>query len=674
MFKKETGQLLALLLVVFFSYSSYCNAQVTCSTDGSTNPVAGSTTATTCLDPNTNTIVDILDQGDFGTGGHQTGSSHNQMYQMTNRMTGAVTQTDHILHFSYTDDTWVTNMAINQALVGAGFDIAGYTANWQWKNENTNTINGVCTAQKVNGECLDDLVINIEASAGGTTIYSEEWDYSQTKSNGYTLEEVLSFSPLALVPGVTIDQVEVSIRGKDNGFWQGMYGPKVMNFSGGLIVMPDSCTLNGAISDPSCPGYAAALFQQQCKANPLFDSSCPGYTAAYFNLQCSISALYDQACPGYAAAYLKQECFKDPLYDSSCPGYATAYYNQQCSIDPLYDTGCPGYSIAYQNQQCTNDPTSDPSCPDYYVAMCKADPLFDMGCVGYDIAYFDQQCSLDAQFDQTCTGYVDLSGNDKAVAILDPIIDDIIAVEPELDFYEPEIPAFEPVYKEEIVEVEPEVIEMDNFQQTLEDDIEREIAELENEGDAMNMEDDIENEIAQLEDSTSSEEVDFDDPTNTSGKEVMEDDIEKEIAELEQESDTDEGDSEPAPEDEVQVTDSNARPDKVDNSPKSSKRENVPSPSTSKRQKIKWLIAQKAIEATKELENAVTLEQQMNIQRRLLALISFVPDFDDYSNKENVNQVNFYPPKPTVDHAYARWFLNDPNFAEMEDLQYPNLR
>jgi hypothetical protein len=273
MFKKETGQLLALLLVVFFSYSSYCNAQVTCSTDGSTNPVAGSTTATTCLDPNTNTIVDILDQGDFGTGGHQTGSSHNQMYQMTNRMTGAVTQTDHILHFSYTDDTWVTNMAINQALVGAGFDIAGYTANWQWKNENTNAINGVCTAQKVNGECLDDLVINIEASAGGTTIYSEEWDYSQTKSNGYTLEEVLSFSPLALVPGVTIDQVEVSIRGKDNGFWQGMYGPKVMNFSGGLIVMPDSCTLNGAISDPSCPGYAAALFQQQCKANPLFDST-----------------------------------------------------------------------------------------------------------------------------------------------------------------------------------------------------------------------------------------------------------------------------------------------------------------------------------------------------------------------------------------------------------------
>ena len=645
------GQLLALLLVVFFSYSSYCNAQVTCSTDGSTNPVANSTTATTCLDPNSNSIVDILDQGDFGTGSHATGSSHNQMYQMTDRRTGAVLSTDYILHFSYTDDTWITNMAINQALVGAGFDIAGYTAEWQWKNESTNTINGACTAAKVNGDCLDDLVITVEASAGGTTIYSEQWDYSQTKSNGYTVEEILSFAPLALVPGVTIDQVEVTIRGKDNGYWQGMHGPKVKNFSGGLVIMPDSCTINGALSDPSCPGYANALFQQQCTANPLFDSSCPGYAAAYFTQQCNLN----------------------PLYDQGCSGYSNAYYNQQCKIDPLYDSGCPGYSIAYQNQTCTNDPTSDPSCPDYYVEMCKADALFDMGCIGYDVAYFDQQCSLDAQYDQTCPGYVDLSGNDSDVAILDPIVDDVITVEPELDFYEPEIPVYTQTYTEEIVEVEPEAIEIDEYQQVLEDDIEREIAELESEGDAMNMEDDIEKEIAQLEDSTSSEN-DFDDPTNAGGKKVMEDDIEKEIAELEQESNTDEGDSEPTLEDGVQVADSDARPDNMDNSVKSSKRKDVPSPDVSKRQKIKWLIAQKAIEATKELENAVTLEQQMNIQRRLLALISFVPDFSDYGEKENVNQVNFYPPKPTVDHAYARWFLNDPNFGAMENLQYPNLR
>ena len=93
-------------------------------------------------------------------------------------------------------------------------------------------------------------------------------------------------------------------------------------------------------------------------------------------------------------------------------------------------------------------------------------------------------------------------------------------------------------------------------------------------------------------------------------------------------------------------------------------------PEDSKRDKMRLLIAMKAVEAVKELEAATSLEQQMEVQRRLLALISFVPDFNSYAEKEQINQVNFYPPKPTVDHAYARWFLNDPNFGAMEDLQY----
>ena len=86
------------------------------------------------------------------------------------------------------------------------------------------------------------------------------------------------------------------------------------------------------------------------------------------------------------------------------------------------------------------------------------------------------------------------------------------------------------------------------------------------------------------------------------------------------------------------------------------------------------LIAQKAVEATKELEEAVTLEQTLDVQRRILALISYVPDFkNDYTNAK-LPTVNFYPPKPVVDHQYARWFLNDPTFGAMEDIQYPSLR
>ena len=634
-------RLLVVSAVLLFS-CSYSNAQVSTncvpSTDGTINPLTG----TQCLDPVDNTIKNILDQGDFGTGKHNQasgavgvgGESVNQVYHMTDRRTGAILSTDYILHFSYTDDTWVTNMAINQALTGAGFNVGGYVAEWQWKNENTNTIGTNCLATKVNGDCLDDLVITIDAYASGINIYSETWDYSQTKSNGWTVEEVLSFAPVALVPGLTIDEIEVSIRGNDNGYWQGMYGPKVQNLTGGLILMPDFCTLNGPLSDPSCPGYANALFNQQCQINPLFDPSCSGY--------------------------------------------ANAYLNQQCAISTLYDPACPGYQTAYYNQQCTNDPLSDPGCPDYFVAQCEKDALYDMGCVGYDTAYFDQQCGLDAQYDTMCPGYVDLDGNDGDFTVLDPIVDDVVNVEIEPELFEQEIPVYEFQYTEEIVEVESDMLDFDESIQKLEDDIEKEIAQLEQEGDnkdgELNLEDDIEGEIAKLENESSNK--DFEDPTQAGGKSNMEDDIEAEIAELEEKADTEERDEKQVESDGVQEPSDNVGSNKmVESTNKNDKRKDVPNKNTtSRRDKIKMLIAQKAIEATKELENAVTLEQQMNIQRRLLALISFVPDFNEYGEKENVNQVNFYPPKPTVDHAYARWFLNDPNFGAMEDLQYPSLR
>ena len=646
--------MLALLLVVFFSYSSYCNAQqlgtTDCSTDGSVNFITGTTCAAnpsthlqqsqTVFDSTQNTLPNF-NSGSFNNGATGTIFTWNGNKE---------------LWWQHTQDTYAVSIAINQALRSAGIKIDGYHMQMEIFNKNHNTIGGNCLVAKTNGKCLDVLELKIIGyDAAGNQVSLDTYDYSGLDTHNinpsasdpnWSQQNIFSWAPTQ----VGVANVEVEIFGYDAGYWRGNYGPRVKNMVGSVIYSADICVTN-PLHDASCSGYASALFTQACNANPLFDSSCPGY----------------------ATALLTQQCNANTLYDPSCPGYAAAYLANQCKLDPLYDSSCPGYSIAYQTKKCTNDPTSDPSCPDYYVAMCEANPLFDIGCIGYDVAYFDQQCTQDNQYDQSCPGYVDLSGNDGDIAIFDPIVEDVITVEPELDFYEPEVPVYTPTYTEEIVEVEPESIEINEYQQVLEDDIEREIAELENEGDAMNMEDDIEKEIAQLENSTSSDRSDAD-PVVNGGKEVMEDDIEKEIAELEQESDTDEGDTKSTLEDGVQVADSNARPDKVDNSPKSSKRENVPNPDASKRDKIKWLIAQKAIEATKELENAVTLEQQMNIQRRLLALISFVPDFSDYGEKENVNQVNFYPPKPTVDHAYARWFLNDPNFGAMENLQYPNLR
>jgi hypothetical protein len=101
------------------------------------------------------------------------------------------------------------------------------------------------------------------------------------------------------------------------------------------------------LNNANCPGYAEALFQQQCTVNPLYSPACPGYGQAYFTQQCTISALYDSACPGYAIAYYDQQCGLDPLYHTGCPGYDQAYFEQQCLADALYNNQCPGYAEAY---------------------------------------------------------------------------------------------------------------------------------------------------------------------------------------------------------------------------------------------------------------------------------------------------------------------------------------
>lgn len=147
------------------------------------------------------------------------------------------------------------------------------------------------------------------------------------------------------------------------------------------------------------------------------------------------------------------------------------------------------------------------------------------------------------------------------------------------------------------------------------------------------------------------------------GEAKQEDDIEKELQALEKDADDKESS---APED-IEIA---SEGDDLGGQPAPGRSKPKPNPVDTKREKLKLLIAMKAIEAVKELETAVTLEQQMDIQRRLLALISFVPDFKNYNEEEIQDLANFYPPKPTVDHAFARWFLNDPKFSMMTDLQY----
>ena len=528
-------------------------------------------------------------------------------------------------YWSGTQQTLSNTIAINQALQVQGIQVDGFTYEWVYKNGNANWFSG-----QPGGGAVDpfEIVVNVYDS-NGNLFQSYKYDYGNQFANWTTKKGTETFNQNYLTPSY-FGNVVVEVTGQDIANQAGYWGPEFRADQSKLYVnySLNPCH-NNPLHDPACPGYANALFQQQCTQNP--------------------------------------------LYDAACPGYATAYLNQQCSINVLYDPACPGYSTAYYNQQCTNDPLSDPGCPDYFVAQCEKDPLYDMACTGYDTAYFDQQCGLDAQYDTMCPGYVDLSGNDGDVTILDPIVDDVVNIEVKPELFEQEIPVYEFEYKEEIVETKTDTLEYDESIQALEDDIEKEIAQLEKDGEYQDgeliLEDDIEGEIAKLEEST---DKDFDDSTSASGEENMEDDIEKEIAQLESEEDTELGDEKQVESDGKEESNNNVGPDTlVGSDNKNDERKVVSNKNTSsRRDKMRMLIAAKAIEATKELEQAVTLEQQMNIQRRLLALISYVPDFKDEYTKDNIPQVNFYPPKPTIDHAFARWFLNDPNFAAMEDLQY----
>jgi hypothetical protein len=251
------------------------------------------------------------------------------------------------------------------------------------------------------------------------------------------------------------------------------------------------------------------------------------------------------------------------------------------------------------------------------------------------------------------------------------------------EFVTTDVPIAEPVVPTDTFAQEPEVVMQEEIQQdyaaqSLEDNIEAEIALLEAEsagGGEMNMDDNIEAELAELENETVEEEeivlsentIEECNPDEqecvVDEEEVSENDTEETVETVES-KDGEGGDGKTNQEDDIEKEIAALKAETKTNK-KIVKKEPL-----TKNDKIRMLLAKKADELTKKMENLATLEQQMLVQRQLLALISFVPGFD-YNDKDVIDLANFYPPKPTVDHQFSRWFLNDPNFGAMEDLQYP---
>ena len=427
------------------------------------------------------------------------------------------------------------------------------------------------------------------------------------------------------------------------------------------------CNAN-TLYDSQCPGYAAAYFNAQCSISALYDSQCPGYATAYFNQQCTISALYDTSCPGYETAYFNQQCTASALYNSQCPGYAAAYLSQQCSIDTLYSSKCNGYALAYYNQQCTLFPANDASCPNYYTAQCKISSLFDPGCAGYQTAFFDAQCNLNPQYDQNCVGYVNLSAGtvDDGTSVLEPVIEEVLESTTivQTQILALNTPAVElPVVVPATVIVVAVAIDLPNTFDIPEETVASA---------ALNLESSIEREIAAIEKTTEIEEVVVVEEVVVE-EVVVEEVVVEETTEEVVEDVVEEVVEETTEETTEEVVEEKVEP-KVIVKPKKLTKEQK---AKAKAKKIKEIIQERGKSLADQMGVAVSLEVQKEVQNQLLAIIGFVPDFSKYG-KESLNggqlqqEVNLRGGR-IVDHAFSRWFINDPGMDRLQELQY-NLR
>ena len=162
-------------------------------------------------------------------------------------------QSTNTIAFGYTTGTVAYNYAFNQALQNAGLSILGYNYSGQYLNQDysSGTLNATFTLNALNGTPLYTNTINLGPTTGGWTTMSG----TQTFVNPFSS---------SIISGLT-----VSFTGKDDRYWAGYYGPQVQNPSLTLNYTVNQCATN-PLSNPSCPGYAAAYQTQQCNANPLY--------------------------------------------------------------------------------------------------------------------------------------------------------------------------------------------------------------------------------------------------------------------------------------------------------------------------------------------------------------------------------------------------------------------
>jgi len=601
----------------------------------------------------TTTIPEIADlsDGTITNGACVGGSSHlNLLTNTSEAWSGSPT-----LQWGACSDTFAMTMAINEVLSDAGTGISLDKIHYRWK-----WINGCFNITKANGDkvwCSTDIENRLDENMKPTGEYADQFDALNivieiTDSNGTIIEtktydydtwyhwsESNSHSTNETTDGegavwqITEDHIELfnHITGtgtiytpnqlgnisfvanaQDNGQWEGYYGPVARDGEMWFTYRNNPCDLD-TLYNPSCSGYAEA------------------YAAHLYDQSCIADSLFDIGCPNYATAYQDQQCKINPLYSVQCHNYQTAYFNQQCDVDPQYDIGCPNYSVpTVMEEIVVTDPVAEIINPN--ITITETIPEIVMPEINVTEEIVVPQIDIVSQ-----------------IAPVEEITTQSIEIE---------LAAIEAELNEQIVEttvVEPDPGETSEERgNTTDQETEKPKPE--------------KNDKSESNSDGKGEESSDDEPSESKDDGGKEKDTGEDTG-------SEDGDGNDKEVDENEDINEAVEPEKDVVRPKKKEENSSPTEAekkNSRKEKIRRLIADKVNSLTKKVEEASTLEEQVAVQSQLAALIAFVPDFD-YGDME-VPDIYFYPPVPTVDHAFSRWFVNDPTFGIMEDLQYPSLR
>ncbi len=367
-----------------------------------------------------------------------------------------------------------------------------------------------------------------------------------------------------------------------------------------------------------------------CDSDPLYSSSCAGYEQAYYNQQCSQNALYDSGCPGYAEAYYDQQCSLDALYDTGCPGYAEAYYAQQCSLDALYDSGCPGYAEAVIAQNCSVDPLFSPTCDGYQDALAATLLEEEEEVVAVEeeepAVEVTEEVVPDAQ--QDATQVVSVAEDVTAVVEVEGL-PNVTTVVPELPVVDVQTVAV----LERRLELQTEV--RMQTQEALAEQQEQVVAEIEQEL------------VEELEE----EEVSA--PARDEPEVGAEPDRDKSTDEVENQKEAEGKDQQPEK--------------KVEEKPKKKEQRKL--------QKVRKLIAKRSQNLAERMGESAALEQQKQLQLNVIAVMSYVPGFKNYTgvqlqDKPFYNQQQMPGGEVVDNRRVSRYLLNDAKFNQLEQQQY----